>query len=57
MDFLGLQTLSIIQEALENIKNNGKEVPDLNKVNDEMNDPATFKILQEADTMGEYARC
>ena len=54
MDFLGLQTLSIIQEALENIKNNGKEVPDLNKVNDEMNDPATFKILQEADTMGVF---
>jgi len=54
MDFLGLQTLSIIQEALENIKNNGKPVPDLNKVNDEMNDPATFKILQEADTMGVF---
>jgi len=54
MDFLGLQTLSIIQEALENIKNNGKKVPDLNKVNDEMNDPATFKILQEADTMGVF---
>ncbi len=54
MDFLGLSTLSIIQEALENIKNNGKEVPDLNKVNDDMNDPATFKILQEADTMGVF---
>ncbi|MBQ7196549.1 MAG: DNA polymerase III subunit alpha [Synergistaceae bacterium] len=54
MDFLGLQTLSIIQEALENIKNNGKEVPDLNKVNDNMNDPATFKLLQEADTMGVF---
>ncbi len=54
MDFLGLQTLSIIQEALENIKTNGKEVPDLNKVNDDMNDPATFKLLQEADTMGVF---
>ncbi|MBQ6775242.1 MAG: DNA polymerase III subunit alpha [Synergistaceae bacterium] len=54
MDFLGLSTLSIIQEALENIANNGKTVPDLNKINDEMNDPATFKILQEADTMGVF---
>ena len=54
MDFLGLSTLSIIEEALENIKNNGKKVPDLNKVNEEMNDPATFKILQEADTMGVF---
>ena len=54
MDFLGLNTLSIIQEALENIKNNNKKVPDLNKINEEMNDPATFKILQEADTMGVF---
>ena len=54
MDFLGLSTLSIIQEALENIKNNGKTVPDLNKINDEMNDQKTFKILQEADTMGVF---
>ena len=54
MDFLGLSTLSIIEEALENIRNNGKTVPDMNKVNDDMNDPATFRILQEADTMGVF---
>ena len=54
MDFLGLNTLSIIQEALENIKNNNKNVPDLNEVNDKMNDEKTFKILQEADTMGVF---
>ena len=54
MDFLGLSTLSIIQEALENIKNNGKEVPDLNKVNEDMNDPKTFALLQETDTMGVF---
>ena len=54
MDFLGLSTLSIIDEALKNIQANGKPVPDMNKVNDEMNDAATFKILQEADTMGVF---
>ena len=54
MDFLGLSTLSIIQEALENIKHNGKEVPDLNKVNENMNDPKTFELLQETDTMGVF---
>ena len=54
MDFLGLSTLSIIQDALENIKNNNKPVPDMAKVNDEMNDEKTFKILQEADTMGVF---
>ncbi len=54
MDFLGLSTLSIIEEALENIRNNGKEIPDLNRINDEMNDTATFKLLQEADTIGVF---
>ena len=54
MDFLGLSTLSIIQEALQNIALNGKEVPDLEKVNDNMNDPKTFKLLQEADTIGVF---
>ena len=54
MDFLGLSTLSIIQEALQNIQLNGKEVPDLDKVNDNMNDPKTFKLLQEADTIGVF---
>lgn len=54
MDFLGLSTLSIIEEALYNIRNNGKTVPDMNAVNDDMTDPATFKILQEADTMGVF---
>ena len=54
MDFLGLSTLSIIQGALENIKNNGKEVPDLNKVNENMKDQKTFQLLQETDTMGVF---
>ena len=54
MDFLGLSTLSIIEEALENIKNNKKPLPNLNNVNDKMNDEKTFKLLQEADTMGVF---
>ena len=54
MDFLGLSTLSIIEEALENIKDNKKSVPDMNKVNDKPDDAATFKLLSEADTMGVF---
>ena len=54
MDFLGLSTLSIIEEALENIKNNKKPLPNLNEVNDKMDDEKTFKLLQEADTMGVF---
>ena len=54
MDFLGLSTLSIIEEALNNIKLNGKEIPDMNRINDEMNDAPAFKLLQEADTIGVF---
>ena len=54
MDFLGLSTLSIIEEALDNIENNNKPRPDLNVINDAMNDAPTFKLLQEADTMGVF---
>jgi len=52
MDFLGLSTLSIIEEALENISRNGKPVPDMASI--PMDDPATYKLLQEADTLGVF---
>ena len=54
MDFLGLSTLSIIEEALANIENNGKPKPNLTAINDAMDDEKTFKLLQEADTMGVF---
>ena len=54
MDFLGLSTLSIIEEALVNIKNNNKAVPDMAKINDNPNDTDTFKLLSEANTMGVF---
>jgi DNA polymerase-3 subunit alpha len=50
MDFLGLSTLSIIEEALENIGRNGKAVPDMASI--PMDDPATYQPLHEADTLG-----
>lgn len=52
MDFLGLQTLSILEEALENIKTNGKEPPNLNEL--PMDDQSTFKMLQAGDTLGVF---
>ncbi|MBQ4430711.1 MAG: DNA polymerase III subunit alpha, partial [Synergistaceae bacterium] len=54
MDFLGLSTLSIIEEAMHNIEVNGKIKPDLTAINDAMDDAKTFKLLQEADTMGVF---
>ncbi|MCL2009929.1 MAG: DNA polymerase III subunit alpha [Synergistaceae bacterium] len=50
MDFLGLSTLSIIEEALENIGRNGKTAPDMSSI--PMDDAAAYQLLQEADTLG-----
>ena len=52
MDFLGLQTLSILEEALDNIKANGKDVPDINDL--PMDDEGTYKMLQNGDTLGVF---
>ena len=54
MDFLGLSTLSIIDEAMKNIELNGKIKPDLSAINDAMNDAKTFRLLQDADTIGVF---
>ncbi|MGI6075326.1 MAG: DNA polymerase III subunit alpha [Pyramidobacter sp.] len=50
MDFLGLQTLSILEDAVNNVKRNGGEVGDLNKL--PLDDPEVYKLLQKADTLG-----
>ncbi|EEX48204.1 MULTISPECIES: DNA polymerase III subunit alpha [Jonquetella] len=50
MDFLGLQTLSILEDALENIRENGKGNVNLEEI--PLDDPEVFKLLQNADTLG-----
>jgi len=52
MDFLGLRTLSMIEDTLENIRQNRKEVPDVNDLS--LEDPATYSLLQAADTLGVF---
>lgn len=52
MDFLGLRTLSMIEDTLENIRVNGKEVPDVNAL--PLDDPAAYSLLQAADTLGVF---
>ncbi len=53
MDFLGLETLDIIENTLENIRENNKEVPDMRDlINGPMDDKKTFKLLQEGETVG-----
>ena len=52
MDFLGLRNLTVISDAIENIRRNGKEVPDIDQLGFE--DEATFKLLQRGDTLGVF---
>lgn len=54
MDFLGLSTLSIIDEAVKNIEQNGKPKPDMDAIIEKPDDPAAYKLLKEADTMGVF---
>ncbi len=54
MDFLGLITLSIIEEALNNIELNTGKRPNMEEITQDMNDPEALKILREADTIGVF---
>ncbi len=53
MDFLGLKTLTVIADAQENVRRlPGKEDFDIEKV--PFDDPETFKLLNEAKTVGVF---
>ena len=52
MDFLGLKTLSIIKEALENIHNSLGIVIDIEKI--DIEDPATYQLYCDGRTIGTF---
>lgn len=52
MDFLGLRNLTVITDALENIANNGKEVPDIDHL--PLDDAPTYDLLSRGDTLGVF---
>ncbi|MDR0896003.1 MAG: DNA polymerase III subunit alpha [Prevotellaceae bacterium] len=52
MDFLGLKTLSIIKEALENIREHRKIEIDIDHI--DLNDPATYKLYCDGRTVGTF---
>lgn len=52
MDFLGLKTLSIIKEAVENVKLNFGIDIDIDAI--DINDPATYKLYCEGRTVGTF---
>ncbi|WP_045221680.1 DNA polymerase III subunit alpha [Desulfonatronum thioautotrophicum] len=49
-DFLGLKTLTVIQNAVDLIRNGGKTPPDMAHL--PLNDPKTFKLLCDGRTEG-----
>ncbi len=51
-DFLGLRTMTIIQDALDNIRKNGKEVPNLDTL--PFTDQATYDLYARGDTDGVF---
>lgn len=55
MDFLGLDTLDIIDGALKNIELSGKEVPDMKAITDgDMDDEKTLELLKRGETIGVF---
>lgn len=52
MDFLGLRTLSVLEDALKNIALNGKG--DINLDDIPMDDLKTYEMLQRGDTLGVF---
>ncbi|SEL76463.1 DNA polymerase III subunit alpha [Rhodococcus maanshanensis] len=52
MDFLGLRNLTVIGDALENIKANRGIDLDLDTI--PMDDPATYELLSRGDTLGVF---
>nr|WP_083524406.1 DNA polymerase III subunit alpha [Gulosibacter bifidus] len=52
MDFLGLRNLTIISDAIENIKTNRGEDIDLEQL--ELGDAETYKLLSRGDTLGVF---
>ncbi|EWT01163.1 DNA polymerase III subunit alpha [Intrasporangium oryzae NRRL B-24470] len=54
MDFLGLRNLTILDDAIENIKLNRDEDIDLDALSKDMTDPATYALLGRGDTLGVF---
>ncbi|MEY4276186.1 MAG: hypothetical protein RIS26_649 [Actinomycetota bacterium] len=53
MDFLGLRNLTVLEDALQNIKANGGEVPNLDELDLDA-DEKTYQLLGQGDTLGVF---
>ncbi|GAB3111570.1 DNA polymerase III subunit alpha [Janibacter alkaliphilus] len=54
MDFLGLRNLTILDDALDNVRMNRDEELDLDALSKDMTDPGTYRLLSRGDTLGVF---
>ncbi|WP_299442364.1 DNA polymerase III subunit alpha [uncultured Phycicoccus sp.] len=54
MDFLGLRNLTILDDAIVNVKANRGEDIDLDALSKDMSDKATYDLLGRGDTLGVF---
>ncbi len=54
MDFLGLRNLTILDDAIANVKANRGEDIDLDALSKDMSDRATYELLGRGDTLGVF---
>ncbi|MDV3296916.1 MAG: DNA polymerase III subunit alpha, partial [Brachybacterium paraconglomeratum] len=54
MDFLGLRNLTVLDDAIKNIKDNRGEDIDLDELSKDMTDPKTYELLGRGDTLGVF---
>ncbi|MBB2987145.1 DNA polymerase III subunit alpha [Terracoccus luteus] len=54
MDFLGLRNLTILDDAIDNIRSNRDEEIDLDALSKDMTDRATYELLGRGDTLGVF---
>src|SRR5665647_3108236 len=54
MDFLGLRNLTILDDALINVRSNRGDEIDLDELSKTLDDPATYELLGRGDTLGAF---
>ncbi|NLG23334.1 MAG: DNA polymerase III subunit alpha, partial [Actinomycetales bacterium] len=54
MDFLGLRNLTILDDAIANVKLNRAEDVDLDALSKDMTDPKAYELLGRGDTLGVF---
>ncbi len=54
MDFLGLRNLTILDDAIANVRANRGEDVDLESLSKDMTDPKAYEVLAKGDTLGVF---